>query len=313
MKESTIKVFAPASVANVAVGYDILGFALNEPGDEIHVRPRDGRGLQISRITGTGNKVLPTEVEYNTAGFAARELLRSLGQEDMGIEMEIHKKMPFGSGLGSSAASAAGAVVAVNELLGRPLSRMELLPFAVQGEQVADGAFHADNVAPSLLGGMVLIRSNAELDVVPLPVPEKLYAAVLYSDVEVLTKDSRGVLQPQVPLDQMITQSGNLAAFIAALYRQDWALLGRSLQDVVIEPQRARLIPDFYAIKEAALQQGAFGCSISGAGPSIFALCRGEATARRVGRAMAGVTAARGTDYSLYLSPVNPRGVTILE
>jgi len=266
----SIKVFAPASVANVAVGYDVLGFALNEPGDEIAVCFSDKPGLTISQITGDQGK-LPYDIMKNTAGFAAYKLLEHLDKTTSGIQMEIHKKMPFGSGLGSSAASAAAAVMAVNELLDRPLTKRELLHFAVLGEQVADGAYHADNVAPSLLGGMVLIRSNQDLDVHSLPAPEELFASVVYPYIKILTKDARNVLSPQLPLPRLIQQCGNMAGFVTGLFRSDYELIGRSLTDVVIEPQRAQLIPHFYEVKKAALDSGALGCSISGAGPSIRA------------------------------------------
>jgi homoserine kinase len=302
-----IKVFAPASVANVAVGYDILGFALDKPGDEIIVRFCNKPGLQITRITGANGK-LPMEIEKNTAGFAAQRLLEHLGEEKRGIEMEIHKKMPFGSGLGSSAASAVAGVMAINELLKGPLDKRALLPFAVQGEQIADGAYHADNVAPSLLGGITLIRSNAELDVHRLHVPRGTYATVIYPEVEVLTKDARGILSNQVTLEQHIQQSGNLAAFIVGLYKSDFALIQRSLQDLIIEPQRAQLIPHFYAVKEAALLAGALGCSISGAGPSIFALSQNSLIAAQVGEAMQKVFTDQQIRNQLFISEINQEG-----
>lgn len=303
-----IKVFAPASVANVAVGFDILGFALEKPGDEIIARFSDQAGLRITRITGALGKKLPYEVEKNTAGFAAMRLLEYLGETKLGIELEIHKKMPFGSGLGSSAASAAGAVMAINELLQRPLEKRELLPFAVEGEQVADGAYHADNVAPSLLGGMVLVRNNASLDVHRLYTPKGLYAAVIYPHVEILTKDAREVLSKDISLEQHIEQSGNLAGLIVGLFTSDFELIGRSLNDVVIEPQRARLIPHFHEVKEAALAQGALGCSISGAGPSIFALCNNLLTAERAGQAMKMVFDQARIINDLFISPINQEG-----
>lgn len=303
-----IKIFAPASVANVAVGFDILGFALEKPGDEIIARFSDQAGLRITRITGALGKKLPYEVEKNTAGFAAMRLLEYLGETKLGIELEIHKKMPFGSGLGSSAASAAGAVMAINELLQRPLEKRELLPFAVEGEQVADGAYHADNVAPSLLGGMVLVRNNASLDVHRLYTPKGLYAAVIYPHVEILTKDAREVLSKDISLEQHIEQSGNLAGLIVGLFTSDFELIGRSLNDVVIEPQRARLIPHFYKVKEAALAQGALGCSISGAGPSIFALCNNLLTAERAGQAMKRVFDQARVINDLFISPINQEG-----
>ena len=309
--DTEVKVFAPASVANVACGYDIMGFALKRPGDEILVRFADRPGLRITRIEGARGK-LPHELERNTAGFAALQLLRHLKKEKTGIEMEITKKMPFGSGLGSSAASAAAAVMAVNELLQRPLSKRALLPFAVQGEQVADGAYHADNVAPALLGGITLIRSNEDLDVQNLPVPKGLFATVIYPYVKILTKDARGILSKTITLQQNIEQSGNLAGLIVGLYSSDFELIRRSLKDVIIEPQRARLIPHFYEVKKAALQQGVLGCSISGAGPSIFALSSDRSTAERAGSAMQSVFKKTGIETELFISEINQTGAVTL-
>ncbi|MGB3799556.1 MAG: homoserine kinase, partial [Lewinella sp.] len=308
-----VRVFAPATVANVAVGFDILGFAIDRPGDEIVARLNpDFVGVRITTITGTGDKVLPKETEKNTAGVAAQRLLEHLGMSDIGIELEIHKKMPFGSGLGSSAASAAGAAVAVNELLGSPLSREAILYFTVQGEEVADGSFHADNVAPCLVGGITLIRSNESLDVHHLPVPEGLHVAVVHPEIEILTRDARAVLLDQVPLATAIRQMGSLASFITALYTNDISLLGRSLRDHMVEPQRKQLIPGFDAVQAAALERGALGCSISGAGPSIFALCDSGYLAQAVGQGMQAAFRDVGTESQLYVSPINQRGVQVL-
>ena len=301
-----IKVFAPASVANVAVGYDMLGFALEAPGDELIGCLVDRPGVHITKITGDKGRLL-TDPEKNTAGYAALKVLEHLG-ETRGIEMEIHKKMPFGTGLGSSAASAVGGAMLANELLKRPLEKRALLPFAVLAEQLADGAYHADNVAPSLIGGMILVRSNKDLDVHRLPVPRGLYATVIYPEVEVLTKEARAILSPTITLEQHIEQSGNLAGFIQALYQSDMELLGRSLKDVVIEPQRAGLIPYFYEVKEAALKAGVLGCSISGAGPSIFALSANRLLAEEAGVAMERVFKDRKIRTRLYLSGINQEG-----
>jgi homoserine kinase len=302
-----VKVFAPASVANVACGYDILGFALDKPGDEIFARFSDQKGLRISMITGVKEK-LPYSIDKNTAGVAAQHLLKHLGETDRGIELEIHKKMPFGSGLGSSAASAAAGVMAVNELLNRPLEKRALLPFAVLGEQAADGAYHADNVAPSLLGGMVFIRNNQELDVHRLPVPEGIYATVIYPKVKVLTKEAREILSPTVSLDQTIEQTGNIGGLIIGLYNGDLGLISRSLKDVIIEPQRAQLIPHFYEVKEAVLNQGALGCSISGAGPSVFALSANSLIAENAGQIMEEIFQNNGIETQLFISPINQDG-----
>lgn len=308
-----VRVFAPATVANVAVGYDILGFAIDRPGDEIVARFNpDIEGLRITSITGTGDKKLPYEVLENTAGVAAYTLLKHLGEEARGIELEVHKRMPFGSGLGSSAASAAGAVVAVNELLGAPLSREALLYFAVLGEEVADGSFHADNVAPSLVGGITLIRSNKSLDIHHLPVPQNLQVAVVHPNIEILTRDARAVLSDTVSLAKTVDQTGSIASFIISLYTDDLPLLGRSLQDHIVEPQRKQLITGFDDVKAAAMERGALGCSISGAGPSVFALCDSGYLAQAAGQGMQEAFAAHGIESQLYVSPINQRGVVVL-
>ncbi len=305
-----IRVFAPASVANIGVGYDILGFALQSPGDEVVARFSDGKGMRIGQITGTDR--LPYYPEKNTATFSAQSLLNFLGKSDVGIELDIHKKMPFGSGLGSSAASAVAGVFAVNTLLGNPLTKKELLHFAVLGEQLADGSYHADNVAPSLLGGIILIRDNATLDITSLPIPDDLVATVIYPEVEVLTRDSRNILKPEITLQRCIAQTGNLASFIAGLYQSDYELIGRSLTDHIIEPQRAVLIPHFYEVKNMALIKGALGCSISGAGPSVFALFRGFTEAEKGGKAMKDIFIQHGISATSYICKINSEGAIVL-
>lgn len=285
-----------------------MGLALEKPGDEIIARISDTPGLRITKITGGK---LPYEVERNTAGLAALRLLEHLGEAQRGIELEIHKKMPFGSGLGSSAASAVGAVLAVSELLRTGLSKRDLLPFACAGEAMATGSFITDNVAPSLLGGIVLIRDGATLDVHRLHVPRGMYATVVYPHVEILTKAARAVLQPQVSLQSYVQQSANVGAFIVGLFNGDFDLIGRSLRDDIIEPQRAHLIPGFYAVKDAALAAGVLGCSISGAGPSIFALSANSLVAENAGAAMQKVFADLKIESTLYLSPVNQEGAII--
>jgi homoserine kinase len=304
-----IKVFAPASIGNIGVGFDILGCALDKPGDEIVVALTDAHeGLRITRITGGK---LPMEPEKNTAGFAALKLLEHLGESKRGIDMEIHKKMPFGSGLGSSAASAAGAVLVINELLKNPLSKRALLPFAVLGESIASGAMHADNVAPSLLGGIILARNSS--DVHRLHTPKGLYATVIYPKINILTKDARNLLSPTVGLKQMVQQTSNLAGFIVGLYNSDFDLIRRSLQDVVIEPQRAQLIPHFYAVQEAVLKvNGVLGCSISGSGPSIFALSQNTLAAAEAGIVMQQIFNTHKIENQLFISPINQEGAILL-
>lgn len=308
---SGIKVFAPASVGNCIVGFDSLGLCLEQPGDEIIVTLVDEPGLKITKITGAKGR-LPLEVEKNTAGFAALSLLKHLGQENLGIEMEIHKKMPFGSGLGSSAASAVAGAFAINELLKRPLEKRELLPFAMEGEMLASGSRHADNVAPSLLGGIVLTRDNETLDVHRLTIPKGLYATVIYPHVEVLTKSARDILSPTVPLNKMVQQSANMAAFVLGLFNGDLDLIKRSLHDVVIEPQRAQLIPHFEKVKQVALEEGALGCSISGAGPSIFALSANSLIAENIGKAMETIFQKEKIETNLYISKINQEGAVKL-
>lgn len=302
-----IKVFAPASVANVACGFDTIGFALEKPGDDIIVRLSDKPGLRITKITGAQGK-LPYEVEKNTAGFAAQKLLEHLGEQDRGIEMEIHKKMPFGSGLGSSAASAVAGVMAINEILKRPLEKRALLPFAAMGEQLASGSLHVDNVAPSLLGGFIFIRENASFDVHRLPVPPGLYASVIHPEVNIMTKDARNILSDKVNFQDSIAQGGNLGGLIIGLYNGDIDLIKRSLTDKIVEPQRAKLIPHFYEVQKSALDAGALGCSISGAGPSIFALSANSLIAENVGEVMKKVFHDAKIEHTLYLSKINQEG-----
>lgn len=306
-----IKVFAPASVGNVAVGFDVLGFALEQPGDEVIVRFANTPGLRITLISGAHGK-LPYDPLKNTAGFAALKLLEHLGEQSIGIEMEVHKKMPIGSGLGSSAASAVAGVFAVNELLKRPLEKRELLPFALQGEFLASGGLHADNVGPSLLGGLLLIRENETPDIHRIPIPRGVYATVIYPHVEVLTKEARNILSDSISLKSHVQQSANLGAFIIGMFNSDISLVGRALQDLVIEPQRAKLIPYFYEVKEAVLKAGALGCSISGSGPSIFALSANSLIAEEVGEAMKRIYAQAGIENDLYISRVNQEGAVKL-
>lgn len=307
-RSKEVRVFAPATVANVACGYDVLGFAIEAPGDEVVARHSDEPGLRIVEITGDEGK-LPREVSGNTAGVAAQDLLRHLGMLDRGIELEIHKKMPFGSGLGSSAASAVAGAYAVNKLIGEPLTKKQLLPFAMTGESSADGAWHADNVGPCLLGGIVFIRSNQELDIAQLPVPKDLWATVVHPDIEILTKVAREILPGEVPLENVTQQVGNLGGLLCGLIQEDYELISRSIHDVIAEPRRQKLIPDFYRAKRDAMAAGALGFSISGAGPSVFALCEGEQTARRVGAEIARVFSEVPLENQVYVSQVNPRGV----
>jgi homoserine kinase len=311
---SWVGVFAPATVANVASGFDVLGFALEEPGDIVIVRRAKTPGVRIAAVTGDDGR-LPREPERNTAGVAVAGLLERLGQP-FGVEVELHKRMPLASGLGSSAASAVASVFAANLLAGSPLDRRELLPFAMEAERVACGSAHADNVAPSLLGGFVLIRSYHPLDVVCLPVPASLFAAVVHPHIEVRTEDARRLLKRDIRLTHAVEQWGNLAGLVASLFAGDLGLLSRCLKDVVAEPVRSLLIPGFPSVKQAALDAGALGCSISGSGPSVFALCSSAPIARKVARAMAEAFGRAGLESDTFVSAINtvgPREVTASE
>ena len=299
-------------MANVACGYDVLGFAIEAPGDEVVARYVDEPGLRIAWITGDDGK-LPLEAEKNTAGVAAIDLLKHLGMLDLGIELEIHKKMPFGSGLGSSAASAVGGAYAVNKLIGEPLTKKQLLPFAMSGEASADGAWHADNVGPSLLGGIVFIRDNQELDIAQLPVPKNLWVAVVHPDIEILTRVARGILPAEIPLGNVTQQIGNLGGLICGLIQEDFGMISRSVHDVIAEPRRQKLIPEFYRAKREAMAAGALGFSISGAGPSVFGLCEGEVSARKVGEAISGVFESVQLGNQLYVSAINAAGVRVID
>jgi homoserine kinase len=303
-------VFAPATVANVASGFDVLGFALEHPGDAVTVRRAGGRGVVVTSITGDGGR-LPHDPAKNTAAVAARAFLETIGAP-FGLEIAVEKRMPLASGLGSSAASAVASVHAANLLAGSPLAQRDLLPFTLLAEKAACGSAHADNTAPSLLGGFVLIRSYEPLDVLRLPVPAGLACAVVHPHTEVKTEDARRILKKEIRLSDAIRQWGNLAALVASLYEGDLALLGRSLQDVIAEPVRSLLIPGFPAVKHAALAAGALGCSISGSGPSVFALCASADVAERAGAGMVEAFRAAGLASDLFLSAVNTTGPVVL-
>lgn len=306
-----ISVFAPATVANVASGFDVLGFALDTPGDTVTLTRIPEKVVRVLSITGDDGK-LPTDPAKNTSAVAATGFLKKIGFP-FGVEIELAKQMPLSSGLGSSAASAVAAVCGANLMAGSPLAARDLLPFTMEAERVACGSAHADNVAPALMGGFVLIRSYAPLDVVQLPVPAGLAAAVVHPHTELRTEDARRVLKKEIRLADAIRQWGNLAALVAALFNGDMQLLGRSLQDVVAEPARSLLIPGFDAVKAAALAAGALGCSISGSGPSVFALCDTREIAAKAGAAMADAFRAAGLACDLYLSAVNTKGPVVMD
>jgi homoserine kinase len=310
MTDTCVTAFAPATVSNVACGFDVLGFPLDSPGDELDARFA-ASDVRIDAIVGDGGR-LPRDSRRNTAGVAARALLHALG-ERRGVALTIRKGLPLASGLGGSAASAVAAVVAVDALFQARAPLELLLACALEGEGLGAAGAHPDNVAPCLYGGFVLVRHPNPPDVVRLPVPAGLTAVVVHPSLEIQTSRARAMLGTEVPLQAAIRQWANLGAFVHALHRDDFALIGRSLEDAIAEPRRAPLIPGFAAIKRSAMDAGALGCSLSGSGPSLFALCEGRQTAVRVAAAMtAAVEKEIGGDTQTYISAIGSQGARIV-
>ncbi|MGH1365657.1 MAG: homoserine kinase [Calditrichia bacterium] len=308
--QKIIRAFAPATVANVACGFDVLGFALSTPGDIVTVRNSEKSGVDILNIIGDDGK-LPREAARNTAGIAIISFLEALDIRE-GVSVELDKQLPLCSGLGSSGASAVAALVAVNKLFDNPLERVELLPFAVAAEKLACGAAHADNVAPSLLGGFTLVRNVDLFDVVRLSYPEVLCCAVVHPHLNLATKDSRAALPTQIDLADSVQQSANLGGLVHGLASGEFQLIGRCLEDRIAEPNRKRLIPHFDEVKEAALDSGALGCSLSGSGPSVFALCQSMEIAQSAGRAMKRIFIDNEIEADLFVSQINKDGARLL-
>lgn len=306
---SAVSVFAPATVANVACGFDVLGFAIDQPGDVVRASERPEPGVELLEVTGDGGR-LPRDAARNTAGVAAAALLEAVGS-DQGVCLSLHKKMPLSSGLGSSAASGAAAAYATSLALGIDASRELLLRCAMEGEKLAAGSAHADNAAASVYGGFVLVRATDPPDVVPLPVPVGLSCAVIRPHVEVETRAARCLLGDTVPLAAAVTQWGNLGALVAGLFRGDFELIARALEDAIAEPRRSAKVPGFAAAKRAALDAGALGCSLSGSGPSIFALCSGRPAAERAASAMASAFEGAGLASDRFVSAVGTDGVRL--
>ncbi|MGO4906623.1 homoserine kinase [Flavobacterium sp. W20_MBD1_R3] len=303
-----IKIFCPATIANLSCGFDVLGLCLETAGDEMIIRKSDVKGIRITKIVGAD---LPFETEKNVAGVSALAMLEAV-ETEFGFEIEIYKNIKAGSGIGSSAASSAGAVFGINELLGRPFTRKELVLFAMQGEKLASGNAHADNVAPALLGGFTLVRSSNPLDIIKIESPSELYATVVHPQIELKTSDARSVLKQTVSLKSAITQWGNVGGLIAGLYTKDYDLIGRSLHDEIVEPLRSVLIPGFDLIKKTAYENGALGSGISGSGPSIFALSKGKETADKIAKAMSVVYDEMNLPYEIHVSKVNDEGMKII-
>jgi homoserine kinase len=306
----SVKVFAPASIGNVSCGVDVLGLAVQSPGDEVMITLNDSKEVTIKSIEGDDGR-LPLEANKNTAGVAVVEFLKSI-ESNQGAEIILYKNLPLGSGMGSSAASAVAAVVAINHLMGNPKKRDELLPFVMEAERVACGSAHADNAAPSLLGGLILIRQNHPLDIISIPTPKELFCVLVHPHIEVKTKDARSVLKSTISLQDGITQWANTAALVAGMMKGDYELIGRSIVDVVAEPLRSDLIPGFDKVKKAAMLNGALGCGISGSGPTIFCLCKGVANAQRAGKAIQEEFNNINLLSEIYISEVNREGAHII-
>lgn len=303
-----IKIFTPATVANVSCGFDVLGFCLETIGDEMIIRKSSKRGIRITKIEGYD---LPLEVEKNVAGVSALALYEQ-ADPNCGFEIEIFKNIKPGSGVGSSSASASGSVFAINELLGKPYDKTQLVGFAMKGEALASGSEHADNIAPGIFGGFTLVKSLEPLEIIQLPTPSNLYATIIHPQIEIKTSEARAILPKEVTMKSAISQWANLGSFVHAMHTDNYELIHRSLQDFVVEPYRSQLIPFFKDVKTAALSAGALGCGISGSGPSIFTLNNGIDTAKKVEQAIAGVYATTRIDFHTYLSKINTKGIKIL-
>lgn len=303
-----LKIFAPGTIANLGCGFDILGLALEKPGDEITIAPNNLGKLQIDNRTSYN---IPIDPDKNVTTVALKAMLERM-QSGQGFDVVFEKKINPGSGIGSSAASCVAGVFGANEIMGAKFSRKELVEFAMQGEKLASGSAHADNVAPALMGGITLICGYNPLDIHEIPVPKDLFTAVVTPEIEVKTSDSRRILRSTVTLKDAIMQWGNIAGLITGFFKSDYGLISRSLHDVIIEPVRSILIPAFYEVKEAAISAGALGCSISGSGPSIFALCSSEDTAHATAEAMKNVFGQIKIKSATHVGRVNPTGVTTL-
>jgi homoserine kinase len=303
---NSITIHSPATIANLVCGFDILGLALEAPYDVMTLSLTEEPGLQIVHTDGFGLTTVPEE---NVAGAALLALMEET-PEISGMLLSIDKRIMPGSGLGSSAASAAGAVFAANQLLGKRFSHDDLIRFAMHGEKVASGVKHADNITPCLLGGVTLIRSILPLDVVTLNAPE-MHITVVHPQIEVRTADARQILKKEVSLKLAIRQWGNIAGLVAGMMKGDHELIGRSLEDVIIEPARSILIPGFDRVKQACLKAGALGGGISGSGPSIFMLSKTRETAQEVEKIMQEIYSAIGIDYRTYVTRLNKEGITI--
>lgn len=311
MSHDSVRIRVSASVANVSCGFDCIGYSVDAPVDILTIEKCDKPGIEIT-LSGSGAETIPVIPERNTAGKGILSLLTAVDQQ-LGIKIHIEKGIAPGSGLGSSAASAVGGVVGVNFLLGNPLKPDELLIHCMAGEAVASGGFHADNVAPALFGGIILIRSYDPLDIVSLPVPENLFSTVVLPELTINTKEARTLIPKHVPMKSAVEQAGNLAGFTSGLYTGDFELLGRSMVDLLAEPVRHELIPGFHLVRQAALDKGAIGCGISGSGPALFAFSDSLEKAEKVGSTMVIAFKKEGLVSQSYSSSIQTEPPEILD
>ena len=302
-----LKIFSPATVANVSCGFDSMGFAVDAIGDEMTFTKTSEKGVKISKITGAD---LTFDIDKNAASAVVKKILLE-ANADFGVELTIHKGFSPGSGLGSSAASAAGAAFGANQLLGNIYSDLELTKFAMFGEEVACGTPIADNVSAAIYGGFVLVRSYNPLEIIKLPVPSELRVVAIHPQVEVKTKDAREVLPTEIALKDAVTQWANVGGLISGLYSNNYNLISNSLVDIIVEPHRKKLIPFFDDVKNAALKAGALGAGISGSGPTIFALCKGDEVAKNVYKSIEESYKNTGIDFEMFISKVNHEGIKI--
>ena len=303
-----VKIFTPATVANIGCGFDVLGFCLDTVGDIMQIKKTDKKGIYITAIEGFE---LPFDVQKNVAGVSALAMYNAL-DIDFGFEIKINKQIKPGSGIGSSAASAVGSVFGMNHLLGNHFSKMKLIEFALKGEAVASHSEHADNIAPAILGGFTLVRSTHPLEVLQLPTPRDLYAVIVHPQIEIKTAESRALLPKQILLSEAITQWSNVGSLVHALHSSDYELLGQSLKDVIIEPRRSQSIPNFDTLKKISLESAALGFTISGSGPSVFSLCRGQKIAAEIQKLQAAFMKETDIEFETHVSKINTQGIKIL-
>ena len=304
-----IKVFSPGSITNLSCGYDILGVCLNNRGDEITVTKTENKGIIIKS---NDDYNISNDINKNVAGIAAQALLKKTSTE-FGFEIEIKKGIKPGSGIGSSAASSAGTVFAINQLLDSPFSQLDLIKFSMEGEKFVSDSYHADNVAPIILGGITLVRSISEIDVIKLPTPKSLEVIIIRPNIEIKTSDSRKVLRKKIKIEEMVQQSANLGSFVSSLYSEDFNLMSRSIVDIIAEPNRRILIPEFDNIIKLSKINGAIAAGISGSGPSIFSLSKDTIISEKILKATTDHYNKLGISYDGFISKINTKGIKILE